>query len=72
MVIVAPLGKHEFFFKIVMIVLDIGVMIVLMLMITQRGGSPSRLLFYVANPLVLVYIADQIIKIGLRLCDCPI
>jgi len=57
--VLAGLNPEPFFFKIVMIVLDIGVMIVLMLMITQRGGSPSRLLFYVANPLVLVYIAGE-------------
>jgi len=57
--VLAGLNPEPFFFKIVMIGLDIGVMIVLMLMITQRGGSPSRLLFYAANPLVLVYIAGE-------------
>jgi len=42
-----------------MIGLDIGVMIVLMLMIKQRGVLPSRLLLYAANPLILLYISGE-------------
>jgi rSAM/selenodomain-associated transferase 2 len=42
-----------------MIGFDIGVMIVLMLMIKQRGVLPSRLLLYAANPLILLYISGE-------------
>jgi len=38
---------------------DIGVMIVLALMIRQRGVNPSRLILYAFNPLVLLYIAGE-------------
>ncbi len=55
----AWLNPDPFFFKAVMIGLDIGVMIVLVLMIKQRGVLPSRLLFYAANPLILLYISGE-------------
>ena len=42
-----------------MIGFDSGVMIVLMLMIKQRGILPSRLLLYAANPLILLYISGE-------------
>jgi rSAM/selenodomain-associated transferase 2 len=42
-----------------MIGFDIGVMVVLILIISNRGVSPSRLLLYAANPLILVYIAGE-------------
>ncbi|UCD79834.1 MAG: TIGR04283 family arsenosugar biosynthesis glycosyltransferase, partial [Desulfobacterales bacterium] len=47
------------FFKFVMTAFDIGVMVLLMLMIRRQGVSPSRLLFYAANPLVIVYISGE-------------
>ena len=55
----AWLNPDPFFFKAVMIGFDIGVMIVLMLMIKQRGVLPSRLLLYAANPLILLYISGE-------------
>ncbi len=55
----AWLNPDPFFFKAAMIGFDIGVMIVLMLMIKQRGVLPSRLLLYAANPLILLYISGE-------------
>ena len=55
----AWLSPDPFFFKSAMIGFDIGVMIVLMLMIKQRGILPSRLLLYAANPLILLYISGE-------------
>jgi rSAM/selenodomain-associated transferase 2 len=55
----AWLNPAPFFFKVVMIGFDIGVMMVVMMMIKLASVSPSRLLFYAANPLVLVYIAGE-------------
>jgi hypothetical protein len=55
----AWLNPDPFFFKTAMIGFDIGVMIVLMLMIQQRGIWPSRLLLYAANPLILLSISGE-------------
>ena len=52
-------SPDPFLFKTAMIGFDIGVMIVLMLMIKQRGTLPSRLLFYAANPTILLYISGE-------------
>ncbi|CAB1064373.1 hypothetical protein D1BOALGB6SA_9165 [Olavius sp. associated proteobacterium Delta 1] len=57
--LLAGVDPEPFFFKIVMIVFDIGVMIVLMLMINHRSVNPSRLILYAFNPLVLLYIAGE-------------
>jgi rSAM/selenodomain-associated transferase 2 len=55
----AWLNPDPFFFKTVMISFDIGVMILLLLMIHQRGILPARLLLYAANPLILLYISGE-------------
>jgi rSAM/selenodomain-associated transferase 2 len=55
----AWLSPDPFFFKAAMVGFDIGVMILLMLMIKQRGVLPSRLLLYAANPLILLYISGE-------------
>ena len=52
-------NPDPFFFKTAMIGFDIGVMILLLLMIKHRGVLPSRLLFYAANPLILLYISGE-------------
>jgi len=57
--ILAWFRPDPFFFKTVMITFDIGVMILLLLMIHQRGILPARLLLYAANPLVLLYISGE-------------
>ena len=50
----ASISQDPFLFKTIMIGFDIGVMIVLMLMLNRLGFSPSRLILYAANPLILV------------------
>jgi rSAM/selenodomain-associated transferase 2 len=57
--VLAGLNPSPFFFKAVMAVCDIGVMIILTLMINRLAINPSRLLLYAANPLVLVYVAGE-------------
>ena len=57
--LLAGVNPDPFFFKIVMVVFDIGVMIVLMLMISHLSVHPSRLILYAFNPLVLLYIAGE-------------
>jgi len=57
--LLAGLYPEPFFFKIVMIAFDIGVMVVLTLMIRNRSVNPSRLILYAFNPLVLLYIAGE-------------
>jgi len=57
--LLASISPDPFFFKIIMTGFDIGVMIVLMLMLNRLGLSPSRLILYAANPLILVYIAGE-------------
>jgi rSAM/selenodomain-associated transferase 2 len=56
---IAWLNPDPFIFKVVMLGFDIGVMMVVMMMIKKSRVSPSSLLFYTANPLVLVYIAGE-------------
>jgi rSAM/selenodomain-associated transferase 2 len=55
----ARISPDPFLFKIMMIGFDIGVMIVLMLMLNRLGLSPSRLILYAANPLILVFTAGE-------------
>ena len=57
--LLAGINPAPWLFKIVMIVFDVGVMLVLALMIRQRGVNPSRLILYACNPLVLLYIAGE-------------
>ena len=57
--ILAGLNQSPLFFKLAMTVFDIGVMVLLMVMISRLGISPSRLLLYAANPLVLIYISGE-------------
>ena len=47
------------FFKAVFVLFDLGVLAVLMRLLAVRGLPASRLLFYAANPLVLVFTAGQ-------------
>ena len=55
----AWLKPSPLFFKFMMTIFDLGVMVLLMKMISRQGLAPSRLLFYAANPLVLLYIAGE-------------
>ena len=55
----ASVMPSPFFFKVMMTGFDIGVMVVLALMLNRLGFSPSRLILYAANPLVLVFTAGE-------------
>jgi rSAM/selenodomain-associated transferase 2 len=56
----AFLNPNPYFFKAAMIGFDIGVMIVLVLLIKRLSYRPSRLLFYAANPLVIVFVSGEV------------
>ena len=57
--ILAWIDPDPFFFKAVMVAVDIGVMLVLTAIIRHRGTPPARLLLYAANPLILLYISGE-------------
>ena len=57
--LLAGLYPEPLFFKICMVALDIGVMVVLALIINHRSVKPARLILYALNPLVLLYIAGE-------------
>lgn len=57
--LMAWVSPSVFFFKAVFVLFDLGVMAVLMRLLATRGLPASRLLFYAANPLVIVFIAGQ-------------
>jgi rSAM/selenodomain-associated transferase 2 len=46
-------------FKIALVLFDVGSMTILAAILRQRQLPPSRLLFYAANPLVIVFIAGE-------------
>jgi rSAM/selenodomain-associated transferase 2 len=55
----ALINPNPVLFKIVMIGFDLGALIVLALIIKRKEMKPSRLLFYAANPLVILFIAGE-------------
>ena len=55
----AWISPTPFFFKAVFLLLDIGVMVVLAALLRFRQLPVSRLLFYAANPLVIVFISGE-------------
>jgi len=55
----AWISPTPFFFKAVFLLLDIGVMVVLAALLRCRQLPVSRLLFYAANPLVIVFISGE-------------
>ncbi len=57
--LMAWVSPSIFFFKAVLMLFDLGVMAVLMRLLAARGLPASRLLFYAANPLVIVFTAGQ-------------
>ena len=48
-----------FLFKTVMLFFDMGVMFILILIIQLKGMKASRLLFYAANPLVILFTSGE-------------
>ncbi|UCF94854.1 MAG: TIGR04283 family arsenosugar biosynthesis glycosyltransferase [Desulfobacterales bacterium] len=57
--ILAALTLDPLGFKIVLVGFDVGVIIILALTLKLRGLRPSRLLFYAANPLVILFIGGE-------------
>lgn len=57
--VMAWVSPTALFFKTILLLFDIGVMAVLMKMLKVRGLPAARLLFYAANPLVIVFIAGE-------------
>jgi rSAM/selenodomain-associated transferase 2 len=57
--LLAGIGPTALFFKSVFMLFDVGAMAVLSAIIRLRQLPPSRLLFYAANPLVIVFIAGE-------------
>lgn len=55
----AWLNPDPIFFKIAMVLIDIGVMIVLAQIINIRQLPSQRLLLYACNPLVIVFVAGE-------------
>ncbi|MGD8890806.1 MAG: hypothetical protein PVF53_20490, partial [Desulfobacterales bacterium] len=55
----AWVNPSPFLFKMAMIGFDIGMMIILMLIMIDKRMSPSRLLLYAVNPLVILFIAGE-------------
>jgi rSAM/selenodomain-associated transferase 2 len=55
----AWISPTPIFFKAVFLLLDIGVMVVLAALLRCRQLPVSRLLFYAANPLVIVFISGE-------------
>ncbi len=58
--LLAWMNPNPDFFKVAMIGFDIGVMIVLLLIVNRGGYRPCGLLFYAANPLVLVFVSGEV------------
>jgi rSAM/selenodomain-associated transferase 2 len=57
--LLAMISPTVLFFKSVFILFDVGVMAVLAVILSLRQLPPSRLLFYAANPLVIVFVAGE-------------
>lgn len=57
--LLAMISPTVLFFKSVFMLFDVGVMAVLAVILRLRQLSPSRLLLYAANPLVIVFVAGE-------------
>jgi glycosyl transferase family 2 len=57
--LMAMIQPSPLFFKIVILVLDVAVLLPLSFIISRRGIPYKRLLWYGANPLLLVFIAGE-------------
>jgi len=57
--LLAWVNPTPLFFKSALVLFDLGSMAALALILRQRQLPPSRLLFYAANPLVIVFIAGE-------------
>ncbi len=57
--VLARINPHPFFFKLVMVGFDFGVMIITIRLIHIRRISVKWMLLYAANPLIILFIAGQ-------------
>jgi rSAM/selenodomain-associated transferase 2 len=57
--LLAMISPTALFFKSVLVLFDVGALAVLSVILRLRQLPPSRLLFYAANPLVIVFIAGE-------------
>ena len=57
--LLAWISPTAFFFKAALLLFDVGAMALLSLLLQQRNLPASRLLFYAANPLVIVFISGE-------------
>lgn len=57
--LLATICPTPLFFKSVFMLFDVGVMAVLAAILSLRQLPPARLLFYAANPLVIVFVAGE-------------
>ena len=57
--LLAAISPSVLFFKAVFILFDLGVMVLLVRVLRQRGLPAARLLLYAANPLVIVFTAGE-------------
>jgi len=57
--LLAVISPTVLFFKCVFVLFDVGVMAILAVLLRLRQLPPSRLLFYAANPLAIVFVAGE-------------
>jgi len=57
--LLAVISPTVLFFKSVFVLFDVGVMTILAVILRLRQLPPSRLLFYAANPLAIVFVAGE-------------
>jgi rSAM/selenodomain-associated transferase 2 len=57
--LLAWVSPSPFFFKAVLVLFDLGVMAILAVLLRKRRLPIARLLFYAANPLVVVFISGE-------------
>ena len=71
---IAAISPTPLVFKAAFTLLDLGVMAVLVAVLRLRGLPPARLLFYAANPLVIVFVCGEghldVLQVFFLVCAC--
>ena len=72
--VIAALSPTPLAFKAAFTLLDLGVIAVLAAVLRLRGLPPARLLFYAANPLVIVFVCGEghidVLQVFFLVCAC--
>ena len=72
--VIAALSPTPLAFKAAFTLLDLGVVAVLAAVLRLRGLPPARLLFYAANPLVIVFVCGEghleVLQVFFLACAC--